>query len=339
MMEEINEIDNLVIASFVRVLSADEKQRLVEWIEDSGENKKYYQQLKNIWDVSHPAFDPESIDMYAARKKLLATISRPKWFRRPFVVWCQRVAAILFLPLLMWWFYLLQDKENWTKQEVWQEMNAPYGASSRILLSDGSVVWLNAGSRLKFPSIFESKQRSVILIGEAYFEVHSDKHHPFVVEARGMKVRATGTRFNVEAYPSDSIAAVTLAEGRVDVTLDNRQNKQIVPDQRITYNTSTKRYTLVKTDAEQWSAWKDGRLVFRDEPLEDVFKKIGRIYNVEIRVKSPAIAKMPYRATFEGESLDEILRLLKLTAPIRYDRSGKKLKEDGSYGKETINVY
>jgi transmembrane sensor len=339
-MEETTEIDGLIAASFARLLLPGEMAQLVEWIAEADENRKYYLQLKNIWEVSGPAFAAESIDTNSARRKVLRKISGRTWRHQPFVVWWQRAAAILLLPLLLWTFYQMQDTWNRPHNEVWQEVYAPFGTTSRLILSDGSVVWLNAGSHLKFPSIFRSENRSVVLSGEGYFEVHSDKKHPFVVNTQqGMEVKATGTKFNVEAYPSDSLAAVSLLEGRLSIMLDGNPLKEMKPDQRLTYNFHSKKHQLVDADASLWTSWKDGRLVFRDEPLEDVLKKIGRTYNVEISVKSPAIARLPYRATFEGESLEEILRLLKLTAPLHIQRSGKIRKQDGAFTKEIIHVY
>jgi ferric-dicitrate binding protein FerR (iron transport regulator) len=210
---------------------------------------------------------------------------------------------------------------------------------SKIDLPDGSTVWLNSGSKLKYPLAFDGKERNVSLSGEAFFKVHADKSHPFIVATQGLDVTATGTQFNVEAYASDTITAITLVEGKVDVDMSGIIKEKLKPNQRLVLNSITNNYKLTETDAQHWGMWKDGILAFRDEPLEEVFKRIGRNFNVDIKVKDPVVGKQLYRATFERESFEEILRLLKMTSPIQYKRIGRVRQPDNEYTKERIEVY
>jgi ferric-dicitrate binding protein FerR (iron transport regulator) len=273
----------------------------------------------------------------AAQERVMAKIQGRKWIQAPIIIWWQRVAAILILPVIILMGYLLL---NQTKAvTAFQEITSPFGMSSKVDLPDGSTVWLNSGSKLKYPVAFASGERNVYLSGEAFFKVHSDKTHPFVVATANVKVRATGTQFNVEAYLTDTITAVTLVEGKVDVNLYGDKNEQLKPNQRIVLNSNSKTYNLSETNAQHWGVWKDGILAFRDEPLEDVFKRIGRTYNVDIKVKDPVIARQLYRATFEGESLEEILRLLKLSSPIQYKRIDREKQSNNDFKKERIEVY
>ena len=168
-------------------------------------------------------------------------------------------------------------------------------------LPDGSIVWLNSGGELKYPTKFKAGERSVYLNGEAFFEVHSDKKNPFIVYTEDMEVKATGTAFNVEGYSNDTINAVTMVNGVVEVELDrSKERLNLKPGQRINYNTKRQNYRVEEVDTYKWCAWKDGKLIFRDEPLDDVFRKIGQVYNADIVVMDKDLAKHMYRATFQG---------------------------------------
>jgi Fe2+-dicitrate sensor, membrane component len=156
----------------------------------------------------NPAFNPEEIDDQKALNSVLNKINKLHWTQHPVVVYWQRSAAILLLPLLLSLIYLLVSKEpeNITQQEVF----APYGTFVEVNLPDNSKVWLNAGSSLKYPTRFTKGSRKVTLQGEAFFEVESDPENPFTVHTARVDVRATGTAFNVEAYPKDSMTSVTM---------------------------------------------------------------------------------------------------------------------------------
>ena len=169
--------------------------------------------------------------------------------------------------------------------------------------------------------------------------MESDPEHPFIVQTDGVEVSAVGTAFNVEAYRNDSIVAVTMAIGKVNVSLGKQRVFSLVSGERMGYNVNTSSCRIEQIDPYKWYAWKDGALVFRNDPLEYVFKKIGQTFNVDIVLKDTAIAHQPYRATFQQESLDEILRLLRLTAPIQYKYSNRERGTDNHYRKQKIEVY
>ncbi|MDP4277712.1 MAG: FecR domain-containing protein, partial [Bacteroidota bacterium] len=231
------------------------------------------------------------------------------------------------------------QKMPMTTQAVYQEVTAPDGMLSQVNLPDGSSVWLNSGSKLNYPVVFKRGERHVYLAGEAYFEVHSDKKHPFIVETNQMKIKATGTAFNVEAYPADTVEAVTLVRGKVAVHMGLMKHVNLHPSERLYYHSQSKEFQVTSGDTYKWCSWKDGILAFRNDRLDYVFKKIGQKFNVEIAVTDPAIASQLYRATFNRESLDVILNLLKQSAPIQYKRQARIKGPDGQYSKEKIEVF
>lgn len=338
-MQNKSQIDEQIMKLFSGEISPEDKAALIAWINESNENKKYFQQLENIWHTAHPLFNPADIDVEKARTNILKRLESKSGRKIPFIVWWQRVAAILIIPVLLLagiQFFQGSFKKSYI---AYQEILSPLGMKSKITLPDGSVVWLNSGSKLKYPVEFTSDKREIQLSGEAFFKVHSDKKHPFVVSTKNLQVIATGTAFNIESYSNDSIAAVTLLEGKLNVEIGEKYTQKIVPNERLIFNYRTNKYAISKTDAKYWCVWKDGILAFRDEPLEDVFKRIGRTYNVDIIVKDKTVGQQLYRATFEGESLDEILRLLKISAPIKYKRFDRQLNGNNEFNKERIEVY
>lgn len=340
-MSKEEKIITLLIRLFSGNISPKENDDINAWILESPENKRSFQELENLWQVTHPAFSPDSIDVKAAELKFLEEVRERKLIQSPLFVWWQRVAAILILPVIMVAGYLMYNQSfRTTASEIaYQEIKSPFGITSKIDLPDGTTVWLNSGSKLKYPVAFVSNERNVYLSGEAFFKVHSDKIHPFIVSTDKMNVKATGTQFNVEAYSTDSITAVTLVEGKVDVNIGMTTIEKLKPNQRIVLNSNSNTYTKTETDAKHWGVWKDGILAFRDQPLEDVFKRLGRTFNIDIKVKDSIVAKQLYRATFEEESLDDILKLLKMTAPINYKKIERIKQHNNAYGKELIEVY
>mgnify|MGYP000762254174 FL=1 len=295
-----------------------------------------------MWEVSHPAFNPEEIDVNSAHRKVMEQILHPNQpvSVRPklsFLHYWQQVAAILLLPLLILSAYLYFKPASQIA-ETYQELFTPYGTWSVVNLPDGSKVWLNAGSSLKYPTQFNDKQRVVSMQGEAYFEVESDKEHPFIVKTKQLTVEATGTAFNVNAYAPDHVAAVTLVKGKVAVTLDQKKTISLSPGEKIDYNLATSLYNVNKTNTYKWCSWKDGILIFRDDPLEYVFKRLGQTYNVEFILKDAELGKYSYKATFEGESLNEILRLLEMSAPIRCKEVSNRNSNNEKFEKQRIEV-
>lgn len=338
-MQTKDQIEALIVKLFSGTITPEEKIILKSWVNETTQNRRYYEELRNIWQITHPAFSPQEIDVWEAERIVMGKIQERKLINSSVFVWWQRVAAILILPVMMVMGYLIYQQPSHSSVIAYQEITSPFGMSSKVDLPDGSTVWLNSGSKLKYPVVFAAIERNVFLSGEAFFKVHSDKRHPFIVETEKLKVKATGTQFNVEAYSTDTITAVTLVEGKVDVEIGADINRRLQPDQRIVFNSVSQSFSLLETDAQHWGLWKDGVLAFRDEPLADVFKRIGRTFNVDIKVKDAIVARQLYRATFESESLNEILRLLKMTAPIDYKTIGREKQTDSLFNKETIEVY
>lgn len=238
MINKDSDIEIIISKYLSKEATPEEIKVLEDWISATPENYRSFLSQKNVWEVSHPAFNPEEIDVDSAHRKVMEQIlhqNQPAAVRPKlsFLHYWQQIAAILLLPLLILSAYLYFRPAQQIA-ETYQELFTPYGTWSVVNLPDGSKVWLNAGSSLKYPTQFNDKQRVVSMQGEAYFEVESDKEHPFIVKTKELTVEATGTAFNVNAYTSDNVTAVTLVKGKVAVTLDKKKTISLSRERRLT---------------------------------------------------------------------------------------------------------
>jgi len=339
-MIDNNQIERLVTALLEGKASVEEKEFLTEWVKVDPENYRYFRKLINIHQALNPAFNPKEIDMDSAEKKVLSHIRQKKSPTTILWTYWQRIAAVLIIPLLLLSVYLMTDKDQTqTGETEYQTIKVPYGMTSQLNLPDGSLVWLNGGSSLEYPVRFKEGERNVKLNGEGYFEIESDKKNPFIVKTATTTLVATGTSFNINAYDIDTITAITLVDGIVDVKFGNANPINMKPGEHANFNNKSLKCILTKTDPYKWYAWKDGMLIFRDDPLSYVFKRLQIIFNIDIKIKNPGITDALYRATFEGESLSEILRLLEMSAPIKFVYQTREKTTDNHYEKQQIEVY
>ena len=246
-----SDIEIIISRNLSKEATPEEIKVLDDWISATPENYRSFLSQKNVWEVSHPAINPEEIDVNSAHRKVMEQILHPNQpvSVRPkssFLHYRLQEAAILLHPLLKLSAYLYFKPASQIA-ETYQELFTPYGTWSVVNLPDGSKVWLNAGSSLKYPTQFSDKQRVVSMQGEAYFEVESDKEHPFIVKTKQLTVEATGTAFNVNAYAPDHVAAVTLVKGKVAVTLDQKKTISLYQSEKIDINQGTSLYNVNKT--------------------------------------------------------------------------------------------
>jgi ferric-dicitrate binding protein FerR (iron transport regulator) len=192
----------------------------------------------------------------------------------------------------------------------------PYGKRIEITLADGTRIWLNSGSQLSYPVSFTSNSREVYLSGEAFFEVESDPSKPFQVITDDMKIEATGTRFNVTSYANDPTTQTVLLSGKVSAGKNKRfaRTVDIEPGERIAYNKQEDNLMKDRVDVELYASWIDGYLIFDNEPVDEVFRKLERYYNKNILTE-----KLSGRPTFTGkldlaDDLEKVLENIAFSA-------------------------
>jgi len=347
MAEKLNDdILTLISKNLEGVASEDENLRLHVWISISESNKKYYLELKNIWEAAslNPAHN--KIDTGEGLKRVIDRISITQSDKKVWI-YLERIAAVLLIPVTVGTFLFTHyrlDSHSLSGNPVYNEVYAAFGTRSALKLADSTLVWLNSGSSLRYPDRFIGTNREVELKGEAYFEVKSDVSHPFIVRTSNFFVKATGTKFNVLNYESNSLSEVTLISGKVSVNeLINGEKSNLIstllPNQHLNFDKLNKTIKIRDEDSYKYYAWKDGKLIFRNEPLSDVVKKIGQVFNVDIQLKGSQLQEYRYRATFQEESLEEILRLLKMTSPVDYEEIKRTPLPDGSFPKKQVIIF
>ena len=210
---------------------------------------------------------------------------------------------------------------NVTDKEIrYSEIKVPYGQMSQVNLSDGTKIWLNSGTILRYPERFAENSRAVSMNGEAYFEVTKMAHKPFTVNTSEMNVEVHGTSFNLSAYEKDKVNAVTLVEGKVTV-----QDKtgttiaRLTPGQMASLSKTNNTVNIQSVKTAFYSEWIDGKLYFDDEPLDQIAIKLERWFNVEITFASERLKSHRFTGTIlKNKPVDQIMQALELLAPIRF---------------------
>jgi ferric-dicitrate binding protein FerR (iron transport regulator) len=251
--------------------------------------------------------------------------------------WLKAAAIFLLLAGSAWLLTLNFRQQQAPAPAQLASKHNNKGDRSRIMLTDGSVVWLNADSELKYPESFDgSKERKVFLTGEAFFEVAPNAEKPFLISTSKMIIRVLGTSFNVKSYPDDAKHETTLVSGAIEVVLADRPDARIrlKPNEKLVIpNTppdtvagspqpalmiSRPTYFPDQDSAMIETAWKENQLLFRSERFEDLALQMERWYNVEIEFRDKDLADLRFTGIFRNEKLETALKALQLTEPFKY---------------------
>ena len=338
MINKDSDIEIIISRYLSKEATPEEIKVLDDWISATPENYRSFLSQKNVWEVSHPAFNPEEIDVNSAHRKVMEQIlhSNQPVSVRPklsFLHYWQQVAAILLLPLLILSAYLYFKPASQIA-ETYQELFTPYGTWSVVNLPDGSKVWLNANSELRYPSDFNADTRTVELTGQGYFEVTKNAHKPFIVKAdKDYSVEVLGTSFNVSAYKDESMIETTLVEGSVKLNVvsgGKRMTQMLKPNEKAEYQKGADKIKVFDVNTEYDTAWKNGEIIFRNHPMDKVLKTLERHYHVVFEVKDNEILKSIITARFKDEQLPQVLEYLKLASGIQYAIHKPTVKDSGS---------
>ncbi len=250
----------------------------------------------------------------------------------------RQVAAILLIPVLVfsaWYFF--REKTATDTELAWVEIQAPNSSRIQFSLPDGSSGWLNSGSSLSYNPQF-TKERQVQLSGEAYFKVKPSEAL-FNVKTADFDVNVLGTTFNVTAYKNDSFTQVVLVDGKVNVTGNNQIfDKTLSPGESLLVYPAKNKFNVSNVETESLTAWKDGLLLLDNEPLELAVRRMERWYNVEIIVEDDLLKGYRFKATFEDEPLEEVLKLLSVSTPMDYIFEKREENSDGIYKKKRVRI-
>lgn len=319
-----------------------EQEKLAEqWLSEPS-NAELFRQLKKIDSLAADFGMLNRFDVQKGKQQVLRKYKSNQF--RMILHWTQRVAAILFIPVLLSgvWYFMKQREliKELSVVVVNQEIKTQPGTKSHLFLPDSTEVWLNSASVLKFPSVFRGNERRIDLQGEAIFKVFKNKKKPFIVGTSSMDIEAVGTEFNVSAYPGDLKLSTTLAEGKIKITdkTDATKVMFIDPGVQVNYDIASKTYQTENVHVKDVIAWRDGVLIFNETPFYEVVAKLGRWFNADIRIEDQSIGNYRFTGTFTSESLEQIMELLTLTTPITYLSNKREVMDDRTYSKQEIKI-
>jgi transmembrane sensor len=249
-----------------------------------------------------------------------------------------KVAAILLLPVIISAWVFISQIKNITPDSglSYFDIYAPLGSRVSFTLPDGTRGMLNGGSQLKYALPFDN--REIRLEGEAWFSVKHDELHPFRIVADDSRIEVLGTKLNVNADSEKKYVEVILQEGIVDFYGNNETEKvSLQPSERLILQGGMLQKSFV--DTAKYTSWTQGKLTFRGDAMSEVARRIERWYNVNVNISDSELEKYSFRATFQDDPVEEVIRCLALTSPIQYKIIPRKLSEDGIYQKTEVVIY
>lgn len=307
--------DKLLTAYFSHEIAVEDKEKLFSMILESDAYKQKFEKAARLNTFVHlPIFKSHKKDDYILLKEKRgiqadkrSVKSQIKWFT---ILGRVAVAIILIAAGSLGTIYI-SDKQHETEESLsWAETSTPFGGQTRLLLPDGSVAWVNAGSELTYSSRFGTTDRKLYLNGEAYFEVSTNKTLPFSVHTSDMEVIATGTIFNVRSYTDDNQCEVQLLEGGVDILIAEKRYS-LKPDEQIVYDRTLALASIEHVDATMAIQWTKGKLSFYQASIPDIYKMLERHFNVRIQIDSEELKNEYFLGSINlNMSLSEILNYL-----------------------------
>jgi transmembrane sensor len=200
----------------------------------------------------------------------------------------------------------------------------PYGKRTKVQLSDGSIVWLNSGSKLAYPASFDKEKRKVYLEGEAIFEIAHDKSHPFMVIVKDFEIEVLGTVFNVQNYKDDPSITTVLKNGSVKIQYKENlgTNKSLImkPGTLVSYSKNTRNISTETVDIDKYFSWKEGIIIFKNDNLKNIMKQLSRYYNVSIEIKNKQLESHTFSGALDLKTVEEVLKIIKETSDFEFDK-------------------
>lgn len=295
------------------LVPAEHRNKILYWLFRKGDDSSKDEALFRLWNETDGS-GISNMDINASlsyvKERLGISLKKKKSYN---IYSLFRYAAIFLLPLvsgLIVW--LVMSNASYTTSNI-IECFVPNGRQKEIILSDGTKVKLNSGTLFIYPEEFDGKERRVFLSGEAYFDVQHDESNPFVVRTGRLNVKVLGTSFNINAYPDNSCITTTLNKGKVKVYCPDKEKSGITihPDEKLVYNSEKDDFDLSEINADDYSSWTKGEIRFIKQPLSEIFKTIGRNYNVEFRYDDKIDLKELYTICFNiDEPIEQVVHIL-----------------------------
>lgn len=328
MDKEMLDINEVIIRYLDGTATQPEKDRLLDWLKQSEQNRRDFSQIRDLWMLSNAVpsgrKDKET-EAALGRWRQRVGIRRRITFR-PATWQMMKVAAVVVLVFAVGYLsYSWGERSTAAGTTVVNRLLTAEGSKGRFVLPDSTVVWLNANTRLDYPAHFTAEAREVHLEGQAYFEVKKDESKPFKVYAGVMEVEVLGTHFTVENYPHKADIEAVLAEGSVKITGCGMNHAVVLtPGQLMSYDKKNGRRNVQTVNAGNYTSWIGDKMVFDNTPLADIVVNLEQWFVTEIEC-DPAFAQtvsMSFSVQ-NGDNLDDILASMALVSPISYHRENR----------------
>ena len=267
------------------------------------------QEMWNKWyDRTDDFFDNMEMvqsDRSKLKKELRKIKNANNVISLPYKNWAIAASLVFLIGLSVFFYQTSNAVES-------KQFAVKLGEHAKVKLSDGTQIWLNAGSVLKYPKEFKGDTREVYLSGEAFFEVAKDKKHPFIIHTNKMDTKVLGTSFNVQAYPDQTTQEVSVATGRVNVkSTVTEENVYVTPGQKVVFKSQDNKLQAFKdVPVNAISLWRKNIMVFEETPLPEVVATINRNYNVSIEVKNKNLNALKISAYFKELPADQVIGLV-----------------------------
>lgn len=322
----MDEMEDIIIKYLNQTATEEEMKQLLNWLEQDSDNQQQFAVTRDLWLTSEASISlhyGESVKAFNTfRKNALAFEKRGK--KKFFSIKLMKVAASIALLIACATIAFFSGRESAMNMPkivnvmMNQAIMGP-GHKGAVTLPDGTLAWLNSNSKLIYPDQFEGNVRKVKLIGEGYFEVKPDANAPFYVETSDMSVKVLGTHFDVRNYEQKNISETVLLSGKVEVMMKNSGEKRILsPNEKLSFDKRANNFTVDRVDAAEYALWTAEKLVFEDERLSTILRKMERWYGIEISCKQGVSLNSRYSLTIRNESKEEILKMLSILVRIDY---------------------
>lgn len=299
-----------------------------EKIKDTKEAREALLQARQIYLKSSKSFIIQKIDKEKNWRHINSQISYGSRIKN-LLIYISKYAAVFvaafFIGVIAPKLFTLKSQE-----QVNNRIEMEWGQMSKITLSDGTLVWLNSGTIFEYPTTFNSKKRTVSIIGEAQFKVaHNDKI-PFEVKTKSGIIKVHGTTFNVSAYKDDHELTVTLIEGKVTVEKNNGEYLATLgPSEQLCINKLNGEATLRKVDTDFYNSWVEGKILLNETKLSELTKRLERWYNVDIQLVGDSVGDIQISGTIlKGKPLDLFLKILERMFEVKYEIITHNNKKD-----------
>lgn len=316
-------MDHKILLQYITgKLSDNERYDVLEWIDESEENRKRFFKIKNSWVAANlPDYQASPIEVKKYRDQINPTTSRT-------IMLLRMAAACLILLLstgLVWQQHIYQTELNYIKnQEITSlKYHTNKGLKAQVTLPDGSKVWLNSDSRLECPSHFAGDIRQLKFSGEGYFDIVKNPKRPMHIELENnITVVVKGTTFNLSSYHNDNKVAALLLNGEISI-IEKKQNQireiKVKPNEKVIIEKKQKQIEKsIPKETLPTIGWKDGWLIFDETPLREVLKKLERWHGIQFIVEDTTILNQNFTARFKDESISQILETMKRIALLDY---------------------